>query len=90
MELVAWETLGAGLGIKPYKLQAIERNKRGDIAQCKLALFDLWLRSDTNASWEKLVAALTEMGDHETIIEQIQSKYLTGGVGGGRAQNPGM
>ncbi len=86
-----WETLGAGLGIKPYKLQAIERNKRGDTAQCKLAMFDVWLRSDTNASWEKLIEALREMGDDYNIIrENIESKYGQGGVGAGKAHYPGI
>lgn len=66
VELVRWEDLGAHLGLKHYKLTEIDRNKRGDVGQCKLALVDMWLRTDVNASWEKLVQALRDMGGAET------------------------
>lgn len=87
VELVRWEDLGAHLGLKHYKLTEIERNKRGDVGQCKLALVDMWLRTDVNASWEKLVQALRDMGgaetegedgDHARIIEKIRRNYLQG------------
>ena len=93
VEVLEWDELGVELGLKTYKVQAIERNKRGDVGQCKMAMLDQWLRSDTAANWEKVIEALKRMpgGDrYNTTIERIQSEYLQGGGGGGgRLQNPG-
>ena len=82
VEVVNWYQLGINLNIKGYKLEEIRRNKHGDIAMCKMALIDLWLRSDIKASWEKLVEVLEEMDEAKTV-EKIRIKYLQGAGGGG-------
>ncbi len=79
MPVVNWKQLGINLDIKRYKLNEIEKNYSGDTAGARLALIDLWLRSDINASWEKLIAALKEMDEVE-VIERIQADFLQGGA----------
>lgn len=90
VEVTDWDQLATRLSIKDYKINEIARNKHGNVAQCKLALVDLWLRSDLSASWDKLVEALTEVGGHERVVDKIKTEFLPGvPVGEGRAKRPG-
>ena len=81
VEVLNWPQLGANLDLKMYKLKEIEKNKMGDIAGGRLAFIDLWLRTDVNASWEKLITALEMIGGYETTIERIREEFLHPGAG---------
>lgn len=89
VEVLEWHQLGVNLDLKHYKLNEIAKNKMGDAAACRLAFIDLWLRTDVNASWEKLVEALEKMGEHRTI-ERIKAEFLHPGVIGARSSAQGI
>ena len=74
IEVVKWYPLGVALGIPAYKLDAIEQNQRGDVGRCKMGMLDVWLRSDLEASWEKLARALED--DYVAVAARIRKKYL--------------
>ena len=79
-ELTDWEAFGLALGIKNHKLVEIQMNKHGVMQSCKIALFDLWLRSDLYASWEKVEKALIE-SNNEVLAKVIREKYLSSARG---------
>lgn len=76
-EVIQWYELGIALGIKPFKLEEIRRNRMGEVQLCKLNLLDYWLRSDLDASWEQLAGALEDI-DHTDAAQRIRQKYLGG------------
>jgi hypothetical protein len=78
VEVMEWDQLGINLDLKPFKLKEIGKNKPGDIAGCRLALIDLWLRSDINASWQKLTEALEKLGEYSSTIDRIKTDFLRG------------
>lgn len=82
VEVGQWEQLGINLGIKQYKLNEIERSKRGDVPLCKIALIDLWQRTDIHANWEKLAEALCGIDD--LAVQRIYNEYIQGPGGTGR------
>ena len=75
-----WNQLGLNLGLPNYKLEEIRRSKMNDANLCRIALLDLWLRTDVDASWEKLIGALEDMSE-ETTVKKIRENYCTGGSG---------
>ena len=82
-EVLNWSNIGTSLGVMPYKLEEIRINRRGDVQECKFSLIDHWLRTDVDASWEKLASALDEA--NEIICAgHIRRQYLGGGGGGGK------
>ena len=73
-EVVDWHQLGVLLGIKPFRLQEVRMNHPHDAHHCKVAMLDGWLRSDVEASWEKLAQALEKM-DQAPVAMAIRDKY---------------
>jgi hypothetical protein len=73
-ELVEWHPVGVALEIPHHKLDAI-RISQHSIPLCKIALIDVWLRTDLAASWGKLVLALEEAGE-TTIAGRIKEERL--------------
>ena len=53
-----WFLAGIQLGVEEYELRTIEQNYSKDSKRCKYEMFIVWLKSDPNASYEKLVKAL--------------------------------
>ena len=43
----------------------------------KVALYNMWLESDTQASWNKLCDALWQE-DKKVLATQLRAKYVTG------------
>ena len=87
-EVLNWSDVGTALGVKPYKLEEIRINRRGEVQECKFSLIDHWLRTDVDASWEKLASALDE-ANQDICAGQIRRQYLRGGGGGGRGGGRG-
>ena len=75
-----WYQLGIKLGLQPSQLHQIELEVPTDIDRRKIEVVDLWLRNTPGASWEHVVTALREMGDH-TTAERIELKYVKGARG---------
>ena len=75
VEVVRWYELGVALGIPAYKLDSINQNHRGDVSRCKMGMLDIWLRSDLEASWEKLAKALVTQ-DSDTVADKIRVECL--------------
>ena len=54
-----WKRLGIGLGLHKSKLDAIERDCRGDTFNCMTEVFKMWSRQkDSECSWQKLAEVL--------------------------------
>ena len=76
VEVYDWEKLGLNLGIKKYKLREIKKNRSDELSLCKLDLFDLWLRSDITASWQKMIGAVKQLGEYEELVVSLSETYL--------------
>ena len=70
------EMLGVGLGVHRSKLHEIKTKRRGDRHLCKIDLFELWLRRDIEANWEKLIKALIRMGEYDELAVRLYQTYL--------------
>ena len=71
-DLVNWERLAIHLPqITTSDIEIIKQNKPFDVNAQKQALFDKWLRSYPNASWDAVVLAL-ETIDENTLAQTIQ------------------
>ena len=71
-DLVNWERLAIHLPqITTSDIEIIKQNKPFDVNAQKQALFDKWLRSYPNASWDAVVLAL-EAIDENTLAQTIQ------------------
>ena len=57
-----WYPLGLQLGVGGDELNVIERDYPRDNNMCKLKMFGVWLRGDSNATFGKLARALTAIG----------------------------
>ena len=68
-----WEGLGIQLEIDYHDLQKISKG-HSTIEECKRAMLQHWLDSDTKASWKILLASLYEMNLNR-IAEEIEMKY---------------
>ena len=79
-EVPDWEMLGCKLGIKEYKIKEIanDRSHRNPHL-CKKDLLDHWMKSDVEASWEQMAAALDDM-DEKTAASGIRAVYCSRGV----------
>ena len=72
-----WEEIGTELNIPPAAINNIERNKRGNVNMCTLGLIDHWLRTDIEATWEKLAQALENLNEND-VAADIREKYIPG------------
>lgn len=74
VEVFEWEQVGTALGVKKYKLSEIREARHGVTANCKLDLFDYWLRSDVRASWKKLIEALEKV-EYFELARNLRAKH---------------
>lgn len=65
-----WYFLGLQLGVSIDELDVIERKHPRDNHMCKIKMFGAWLRSDTSASYKKLVKALAAV-EKRSIAEAV-------------------
>lgn len=70
-----WFNLGLNLGLSDTTLGVVRSNYPQDAESCLRAMVSKWLSSDTQASWEKLVNALTTM-EENVIAANIRRNYI--------------
>ena len=81
VDLEEWEQLGVALGIKARKIKTIAMAmmaSNGHVERCKYSLMDHWLKSDSSASWQKLIEALQSehmKDDYGDIVMAINARY---------------
>ena len=68
-----WKGLGIQLEIDYHELQKISKG-HSTVEECKRAMLQHWLDSDTKASWIILLASLYEMNLNR-VAEEIKMKY---------------
>ena len=73
-EVNDWYTLGLQLGIKTHTLRDIQQNYGLSQDNRRQEMFDVWLRSDPSASWEKLIDALDTM-EYCCLARSVKTKY---------------
>ena len=61
-QVADWYMLGVYLGLPREELSHIESQFHG-LRRCKTEMFDLWLRSSPNASWDQIALALEKCGE---------------------------
>jgi len=73
--LVAIKWYDLGVQLLPnasHKLNVIKANNPADVEQCCMEMYQLWLRSDFQASREKLAVALKKTG-FDLLCEKVLS-----------------
>lgn len=74
-KLVDWHTLGVKLGIEKFRLDAIKIDyAQWGVFRQRDEMVNVWLCSDTEASWERLCSALENMNER-SMAAQIRSRY---------------
>ena len=68
-----WHNLGLHLYLEETKLEEIGITYNG-VGRIKAELFKAWLKSNPDASWDKLVAALNSIGE-KRVAAEVESKY---------------
>ena len=63
-----WYQLGLVLGINDRRLDIIRHDCRDKFLDCQQEMFKLWLQTDPDASYKKLVGALFAAGDHGNAV----------------------
>lgn len=66
--------LGLALKLDPYDLRIIEQDYRGDTRKQTLKMFQHWLKTQPNGSFEQLIKALHEVGD-ERVASSLCMEY---------------
>lgn len=75
-ELVKWREFAIYLpGIEYSQTEIIKEDKRDDVVEQKMALYDKWLKTYSDALWDHVVNAL-EKADENTIAKQVKEKYV--------------
>ena len=69
-----WYRLGIQLGVTKNELDVIEQNHPRDAKRWQLEMFDTWLRSDSSATYEKLIKALALVGKR-SLAGELCRKY---------------
>ena len=69
-----WNRLGLELELDFYDLDIIEKDNHGDRKRQALKMFQLWLNSKPDASYEQLIKTLREVGD-EAVASSLCTKY---------------
>ena len=73
LEVDNWQGLGIQLDIDYHELKKLAK-VHSTVEECKYAMLQFWLDSDTQASWEKVISALSEMKLNR-VAEEIKKKY---------------
>ena len=58
-----WYRLGLALNLMSDDLDMIEKDHQGNTRKQTYKMFDFWLRTQPNASYDQLIKALREVGD---------------------------
>ena len=74
LQVSDWNRLGLALKLNSYDLNIIEKDNPGDTRKQSLKMFDLWLKTQPDASYEQLIKALREVGN-ETVASSLYMKY---------------
>ena len=74
-----WNRLGLALGLDSYELDIIKRDHLNDTKSQTCKMFELWLRTQPNASYEQLIKVLREVGD-ERVANSLCGKYVKCGI----------
>ena len=74
LQVFDWCTLGLALNLKSDDLNIIEKDFQGDTRKQTCKMFELWLRTQPNASYEQLIQTLHEVGD-EKLANSLCNKY---------------
>ena len=73
---VDWYVIGAALGVPVPTLREIQAsNSQGGVQRWKIDMFQTWLDSTPNASWENVIRALEQCG-RVTLAVRLKSKYI--------------
>ena len=79
LQVSDWYRLGLALTLSSYDLDMIEKDFRGDTRKQTCKMFDLWLKTQPDASYEQLIKALRKVGD-ETLANSLCKKYGKYGI----------
>ena len=71
-EVNDWYMMGVQVDVEPTVLKEIEETCPMSVNKRKTELFDHWLRTDVEASWEKLATGLDDMQTHKVLAERIR------------------
>ena len=67
------KSMAVQLGMEYFRLQQIEeRNTK--VSDCLLPAMDMWLNSDDNASWARIITALNDI-DKNVLAKKIEQRY---------------
>jgi len=69
-----WYRLGIQLGVTEDDLDVIEQNYPRDAKMHRSKMFGIWLRSDTSATYEKLIKALVVV-EKTSLAKELCRKY---------------
>lgn len=71
-----WYTLGVYMKLSPSELSQIgtQFSNLGP-KRCKIEMFDLWTKSNPDASWELIAQALDRCGE-QVLAKHIRTRYL--------------
>ena len=81
LQISDWNRLGLALKLNPHDLNIIEKDDHGNTRKQTLKMFELWLRTQPNVSYEQLINALREIGD-ETVASSLSmenGKHIASG-----------
>ena len=79
-----WYALGLQLGVEDKELEAIEKQRGGDIDECRRAMFRTWLGTSTNPCRKELLIALRTKAVNEIAIAKEYEKQFI------KTPHPGM
>ena len=75
-DVAEWFDLGLQLGVPSATLRLIAADTNiKDINSQRLAMISEWLKRDTTASWDKLAAALTIIGE-DVVAANVRSRFV--------------
>lgn len=74
LQVSDWNKLGLALELDYYDLEIIEKDNQGDRRKQALKMFQHWLNSKPDASYEQLIKALREVGD-AAVASSLCKKY---------------
>ena len=74
LQVSDWYRLGLALKLDPYELGIIEQDFRGNTRKQTNEMFEHWLRTQPDASYEQLIKALCEVGD-KRVANSLCKKY---------------
>ena len=79
LQVSDWHRLGLELKLDPYELGIIKKDHPGNTKSQTREMFDHWLKTQPDASYEQLIKALCEVGD-ETVANSLCKKYGKYGI----------